>query len=170
MGRRGARREAERVAGLAAARPPRAGGRLRRTPATSGHRAVPHTDRGVNDPPYRESWARRSSAPHGVNRTGASWCPYSPMRVRHPQVRGVPVELYRAARARPGDPVTAWAEVTGGPGRPRRTGRRGAGAPAPAVSGAEARHAPRGRLDLFNRNGLARPRGPFPDRKAEGPR
>lgn len=58
------------------------------------------------------------------------------------------MEMYREARARPGDPVAARAETTGG------AGKRG----------------PRGRPDRLDRNGHARPRGLFPERKAEGPR
>lgn len=53
---------------------------------------------------------------------GASfpWYTYSPTRVRHPHVRGVLLELYREARERLGDPVAAWAEVTGDPEKRRR--------------------------------------------------
>jgi nitrate reductase alpha subunit len=44
--------------------------------------------------------------------------------VRHPHIRGFLPEMHREARARPGDPLAARAEVTGGPesGGPR--GRR----------------------------------------------
>ncbi|MET8944032.1 nitrate reductase subunit alpha [Streptomyces sp. NPDC004542] len=59
--------------------------------------------------------------PRGCPRGASfSWYTYSPTRVRHPHVRGVLLEMYREARARLGDPVAAWAEVTGDPGRRRR--------------------------------------------------
>jgi nitrate reductase / nitrite oxidoreductase, alpha subunit len=61
-----------------------------------------------------------------------------PTRVRYPYARGLLVELYREAKARLGDPVAAWADVVGSPGRrrwrsppprtctrSRRTGRTG---------------------------------------------
>ncbi|MCK0116215.1 nitrate reductase subunit alpha [Isoptericola sp. S6320L] len=52
--------------------------------------------------------------PRGCPRGAAfSWYTYSPTRVRYPYVRGVLLEAYRAARSRTGDPVLAWAEVTG---------------------------------------------------------
>ncbi|WP_277212959.1 nitrate reductase subunit alpha [Isoptericola croceus] len=52
--------------------------------------------------------------PRGCPRGAAfSWYTYSPTRVRYPYVRGVLLEAYRAAKARTGDPVLAWAEVTG---------------------------------------------------------
>ena len=54
--------------------------------------------------------------PRGCPRGAAfSWYTYSPNRVRYPYVRGVLLDLYRAAKARTGDPVLAWAEVTGNP-------------------------------------------------------
>lgn len=164
MGRRGARREAERAAALAADQLLRAGNILRRTASTPDLRAVFRTDQGVNDAPYRERWAHDKvvRSTHGVNCTGScswkvyvkdglitwetqetdypstgpdrpeyeprgcprgasfSWYTYSPTRVRHPHVRGVLLEMYREARARLGDPVAAWAEVTGDPGKRRR--------------------------------------------------
>ncbi|MFC9283173.1 nitrate reductase subunit alpha [Streptomyces collinus] len=164
MGRRAARREAERVAALAAEQLLRVGGILRRTATTPDLRAVLRTDQDVNDTPYRERWAhdRVVRSTHGVNCTGScswkvyvkdglitwetqetdypstgpdrpeyeprgcprgasfSWYTYSPTRVRHPHVRGVLLELYREARERLGDPVAAWAEVTGDPVRRRR--------------------------------------------------
>jgi nitrate reductase / nitrite oxidoreductase, alpha subunit len=52
--------------------------------------------------------------PRGCPRGAAfSWYTYSPTRVRYPYVRGVLLEMYREARARLGDPVLAWAEITG---------------------------------------------------------
>ncbi|WP_256986330.1 MULTISPECIES: nitrate reductase subunit alpha [unclassified Rhodococcus (in: high G+C Gram-positive bacteria)] len=54
--------------------------------------------------------------PRGCPRGAAfSWYTYSPTRVRHPYARGVLVEMYRAAKARLGDPVLAWADVVGDP-------------------------------------------------------
>ncbi|QIK84709.1 nitrate reductase subunit alpha [Sanguibacter sp. HDW7] len=54
--------------------------------------------------------------PRGCPRGAAfSWYTYSPTRVRYPYVRGVLLHAYRAAKARTGDPVLAWAEVTGDP-------------------------------------------------------
>ena len=40
--------------------------------------------------------------------------------MRYPYVRGVPLEMYREAKARLGDPVLAWADVVGDPERSRR--------------------------------------------------
>jgi len=59
--------------------------------------------------------------PRGCPRGAAfSWYTYSPTRVRYPYVRGVLLEAYRAAKARTGDPVLAWAEVTDDPDTARR--------------------------------------------------
>ena len=60
--------------------------------------------------------------PRGCPRGAAfSWYTYSPTRVRYPYVRGVLLELFRAAKARHGgDPVEAWAEITGNPDLARR--------------------------------------------------
>jgi nitrate reductase alpha subunit len=60
--------------------------------------------------------------PRGCPRGAAfSWYTYSPTRVRYPYVRGVLLELFRAAKARhEGDPVAAWAEITGDPDLARR--------------------------------------------------
>ncbi|MER5324117.1 nitrate reductase subunit alpha [Streptosporangium roseum] len=59
--------------------------------------------------------------PRGCPRGAAfSWYTYSPTRIRYPYARGVLVEMYREARARLGDPVEAWAEVTSDPERRRR--------------------------------------------------
>jgi nitrate reductase alpha subunit len=56
--------------------------------------------------------------PRGCPRGAAfSWYTYSPTRVRYPYVRGVLLEMYREARTRLGDPVLAWAEITGDPVR-----------------------------------------------------
>ncbi len=59
--------------------------------------------------------------PRGCPRGAAfSWYTYSPTRVRYPYVRGVLLEMYREAKARLGDPVLAWADVTSDPERARR--------------------------------------------------
>jgi nitrate reductase / nitrite oxidoreductase, alpha subunit len=59
--------------------------------------------------------------PRGCPRGAAfSWYTYSPTRVRYPYVRGVLLDMYREAKARLGDPVLAWADVTGDPERSRR--------------------------------------------------
>ena len=48
--------------------------------------------------------------------------------MRYPYVRGVLLEMYREAKARTGDPVTAWADVQADPERRRRYQRaRGKG-------------------------------------------
>lgn len=52
--------------------------------------------------------------PRGCPRGAAfSWYTYSPTRVRYPYVRGVLLDLYREAKQRLGDPVLAWADITG---------------------------------------------------------
>ncbi len=54
--------------------------------------------------------------PRGCPRGASfSWYTYSPTRVRYPYVRGVLLNAYREAKKRTGDPVLAWAEVTGNP-------------------------------------------------------
>ena len=59
--------------------------------------------------------------PRGCPRGAAfSWYTYSPTRVRYPYVRGVLLEMYREAKSRLGDPVAAWAEITGDPDKARR--------------------------------------------------
>jgi nitrate reductase / nitrite oxidoreductase, alpha subunit len=59
--------------------------------------------------------------PRGCPRGAAfSWYTYSPTRVRYPYARGVLVEMYREAKARLGDPVEAWAEVSTDPDKRRR--------------------------------------------------
>ena len=51
--------------------------------------------------------------PRGCPRGAAfSWYTYSPTRVRYPYIRGVLLEMYRAAKAaHGGDPVAAWASI-----------------------------------------------------------
>jgi len=59
--------------------------------------------------------------PRGCPRGAAfSWYTYSPTRVRYPYARGVLVEMFREAKARLGDPVQAWADVTTDPDKRRR--------------------------------------------------
>jgi nitrate reductase alpha subunit len=60
--------------------------------------------------------------PRGCPRGAAfSWYTYSPTRVRYPYVRGVLLEMFREAKAaHGGDPVAAWAEITGNPELARR--------------------------------------------------
>ncbi|GAA2144274.1 nitrate reductase subunit alpha [Glycomyces algeriensis] len=59
--------------------------------------------------------------PRGCPRGAAfSWYTYSPTRVRYPYGRGVLIEMYREAKARLGDPVAAWAEITTDPEKRRR--------------------------------------------------
>ena len=54
--------------------------------------------------------------PRGCPRGAAfSWYTYSPTRVRYPYIRDTLAELYRAARAQHGDPVTAWASIVEDP-------------------------------------------------------
>ncbi|GAB78716.1 respiratory nitrate reductase alpha subunit apoprotein [Austwickia chelonae] len=50
--------------------------------------------------------------PRGCPRGAAfSWYTYSPTRVRYPYVRGVLLDMYRAAKKQYGDPVLAWASI-----------------------------------------------------------
>ncbi len=50
--------------------------------------------------------------PRGCPRGAAfSWYTYSPTRVRYPYVRGVLLDLYRAAKQQHGDPVVAWGSI-----------------------------------------------------------
>ena len=55
--------------------------------------------------------------PRGCPRGAAfSWYTYSPTRVRYPYVRGVLLDLFRAAKGRNGgDPVLAWGEIVSTP-------------------------------------------------------
>ncbi len=67
--------------------------------------------------------------PRGCPRGASfSWYTYSPSRVRYPYVRGALLEMWREARSRLGDPVAAWAEITGDQERAARyKGARGMG-------------------------------------------
>ncbi len=50
--------------------------------------------------------------PRGCPRGAAfSWYTYSPTRVRYPYVRGVLLEMFRAAKQKYGDPVVAWGSI-----------------------------------------------------------
>jgi nitrate reductase / nitrite oxidoreductase, alpha subunit len=50
--------------------------------------------------------------PRGCPRGAAfSWYTYSPTRVRYPYVRGVLLEMFRAAKQQFGDPVVAWGSI-----------------------------------------------------------
>ncbi|MGC8472314.1 MAG: molybdopterin-dependent oxidoreductase, partial [Acidimicrobiales bacterium] len=72
--------------------------------------AVDYPSVGPDSPEYE---------PRGCPRGASfSWYTYSPARVRYPYVRGVLLEEFRAAKAaNGGDPVAAWAELTGDPER-----------------------------------------------------
>ncbi|BDZ54137.1 nitrate reductase subunit alpha [Agromyces marinus] len=59
--------------------------------------------------------------PRGCPRGAAfSWYTYSPTRVRYPYVRGALLDAYREAKARTGDPVLAFGDVTRNPETRRR--------------------------------------------------
>ena len=59
--------------------------------------------------------------PRGCPRGAAfSWYTYSPTRVRYPYVRSVLLEMYRDAKARLGDPVEAFHEISTTPEKRRR--------------------------------------------------
>ncbi|TMR87869.1 molybdopterin-dependent oxidoreductase, partial [Nonomuraea basaltis] len=75
------------------------------------HQATDYPSVGPESPEYE---------PRGCPRGASfSWYTYSPSRVRYPYVRGVLLEMWREARARLGDAVLAWAELTGDPERAR---------------------------------------------------
>ncbi len=58
--------------------------------------------------------------PRGCPRGASfSWYIYSPIRVRHPYVRGALLRLYRDELARTGDPVDAWAAIVNDPEKAR---------------------------------------------------
>ncbi|MBF4996029.1 nitrate reductase subunit alpha [Nocardia sp. BSTN01] len=59
--------------------------------------------------------------PRGCPRGAAfSWYTYSPTRIRYPYIRGVLLDMYREAKARTGDPVTAWESIVSDPEAARR--------------------------------------------------
>ncbi len=58
--------------------------------------------------------------PRGCPRGASfSWYIYSPVRVRHPYVRGVLLSMYREELERTGDPVDAWAAIVEDPEKAR---------------------------------------------------
>jgi nitrate reductase / nitrite oxidoreductase, alpha subunit len=74
--------------------------------------AVDYPSTGPDMPEYE---------PRGCPRGASFSCyTYSPLRLKHPYVRGSLLELYREARARLGDPVQAWAEIVQDPEKARR--------------------------------------------------
>ncbi|WP_051772361.1 nitrate reductase subunit alpha [Saccharothrix sp. NRRL B-16314] len=73
------------------------------------HQATDYPSIGPDSPEYE---------PRGCPRGASfSWYTYSPSRVRYPYVRGALLRMWREARTRLGDPVLAWAEITGDPAR-----------------------------------------------------
>jgi nitrate reductase / nitrite oxidoreductase, alpha subunit len=59
--------------------------------------------------------------PRGCQRgISFSWYLYSPLRVKHPYLRGALMDLWRAAREVHADPVDAWASIVGDPEQRRR--------------------------------------------------
>lgn len=58
--------------------------------------------------------------PRGCPRGASfSWYQYSPLRLKHPYVRGSLLEMFREARDRLGDPVLAWGEIVTDPEKAR---------------------------------------------------
>ncbi len=71
-------------------------------------------------PPYEPRGCQR-----GIS---YSWYLYSPLRVKHPYMRGALLDLWRAARAQHDDPVAAWRSLVGDPEKRSRWQRaRGKG-------------------------------------------
>ena len=105
-------------------------------------------------PPARPD--RPDYEPRGCPHSAAfSWYTYSPTRVRYPYVRGVLLELFREARARhDGDPVEAWAEITGNPGLARRTSPPAARADWYGRTGTRQRISPRPRTSTRSAPGV----------------
>ncbi len=59
--------------------------------------------------------------PRGCQRgISTSWYLYSPLRIKHPYVRGALLDVWRSARAHFGDPVKAWASIVADPATRRR--------------------------------------------------
>ena len=68
---------------------------------------VDYPSNGPDSPEYE---------PRGCPRGASfSWYLYSPIRVRHPYVRGALLRMYREELARTGDPVDAWAAIVSDP-------------------------------------------------------
>ncbi|MCZ7662536.1 MAG: nitrate reductase subunit alpha [Thermoleophilia bacterium] len=63
-------------------------------------------------PPYEPRGCQRGCS--------FSWYMYSPLRVKHPYVRGVLLDLWREARERHADPVAAWAALVDDPDKRAR--------------------------------------------------
>jgi len=56
--------------------------------------------------------------PRGCPRGASfSWYTYSPLRIKYPYVRDELIAIWRAERAAGRDPVAAWAQIVGNPGR-----------------------------------------------------
>ena len=73
--------------------------------------AVDYPSTGPDMPDYE---------PRGCPRGASfSWYIYSPLRVKHPYVRGSLLEMYRSERQRTGDPVLAWQAIVDDPVRSR---------------------------------------------------
>ncbi len=73
--------------------------------------AVDYPSTGPDMPDYE---------PRGCPRGASfSWYTYSPLRVKHPYVRGSLLEMYRSERERTGDPVLAWEAIVDDAGRAR---------------------------------------------------
>jgi nitrate reductase alpha subunit len=73
--------------------------------------AVDYPSTGAEMPEYE---------PRGCPRGASfSWYTYSPLRLKYPYVRGSLLKMFREARDRLGDPVEAWAEITGDAERSR---------------------------------------------------
>lgn len=62
-------------------------------------------------PPYEPRGCQR-----GIS---FSWYIYSPIRVKYPYARGILIDLWRAAKAKHADPVTAWASIMADPDQRR---------------------------------------------------
>jgi len=78
------------------------------------------TDYPTNGPDMPEYEPR--GCPRGAS---FSWYVYSPLRIRHPYVRGELLELWRAARAEHEHPADAWAAIAGDRGYVEARGKGG---------------------------------------------
>jgi nitrate reductase / nitrite oxidoreductase, alpha subunit len=73
--------------------------------------AVDYPSTGPDMPEYE---------PRGCPRGASfSWYEYSPLRLKHPYVRGSLLQMFREACRRLGDPVEAWAEIVDDPAKSR---------------------------------------------------
>jgi nitrate reductase alpha subunit len=74
--------------------------------------AVDYPSTGPDMPDYE---------PRGCPRGASfSWYTYSPLRLKHPYVRGSLLQMYREERSRTADPVEAWAAIVDDPARAER--------------------------------------------------